>query len=94
MRLEKFLDEIYVIDTDVKDAIIKDLQIAANDMIMKTIIPKMKSVESKLEKKHKIDKNVTMGVKNLGSAMMHDVFRELIGQGLVQTGNLKKRIGF
>jgi hypothetical protein len=97
MKLEDFLNEankMHVIDSDVKKDIMKDLQIEANKMIMDTIIPKMQSIEAKLYKKHKIDKSTTIGVKNLGSAMMHDVFRELIGQGLVASGNLKRRIGF
>jgi hypothetical protein len=85
-------DAGFVTDSKVKDAIVKSLQIAANDLIMKTIIPAMKKTEDTLMKEHNLTKDSTMNVKGYGTAMLHDVFREIIGQGLTSMGNLKKRI--
>jgi len=93
-KFDEYLDESvedFVDDTKLADVVFKDLRIAANDIVMKTLIPKMKQVEQSVIKKHKLGKTANMFVKNYGTAAMHDILRELIGQELVSSGNLKKR---
>lgn len=81
----------FIDDSKVADAIFKELEIAANDMIMKKIIPEMKKVETAIQKKYKTTADSTMFVKNLGSAFIHDVLRQLLGQSLLSvSGSLKK----
>jgi hypothetical protein len=90
---EGALDESsFIDDSKVADAIFKELEIAANDMIMKKIIPEMKKVETNIQKKYKTTADSTMYVKNLGSAFIHDVLRQLLGQSLLSVSGSLKRI--
>lgn len=85
-EIEDFID-----DSRVADAVFKDLQIATNDMIMKTIIPGMKKYQDKIVKKYKLGKSARMNVDYFGTAYIHDVFRQLIGQEMLSvTGGLKR----
>jgi len=71
-----------------RQTIFKELEIAANDMIMKKIIPESKKIETDIQKKYKATADSTIPVKNLGSASIHDVLilhviRQLLGQSLL-----------
>ena len=80
----------FIGDSKKADKICKELEIAANEMIMKKIIPEMQKLEKKLHKKYGTTPTSTMNVENLGTAMIHDVFRQLLGQGMLSVrGGLK-----
>lgn len=86
-------DEItdFIDDSKISNAIFKDFEIATNDVIMKTIIPAMKKYEDKIVKKYKLGKSARMSIDYFGTAYLHDVFRQLIGQEMLSvTGGLKK----
>ena len=83
----------FIDDSRKADEIFKDLEIAANDMIMNTIIPKMKKIQDSIEKKHQIKKNARMAVDYMGTAYIHDVFRQLLGQNILSVSSGLKRIG-
>jgi hypothetical protein len=85
-KTEDFID-----DSAVADKVFQDLRIAVNDFVMKTMIPKMKMDVEKIKKKHKLGSSANMFVKNYGTAELSDIYRELLGQQLVSSGNLKKR---
>lgn len=85
--------ENFISDSKLADKIFKDLQISTNDMIMKSIIPQMKKIEDKIISKYKINKNSRMSISNLGTAYIHDVFRQLLGQELLSVSGGLKRIG-
>lgn len=93
MRLRDKLNEgEFIDDSKIADKIFKELEIAANQMIMKKIIPEMKKVENKIHNKYKVDDHSTMNVKNFGTAMIHDVFRQILGQELLSVSGGLKRI--
>lgn len=84
-------DENFIDDSKVADAVFKDLRIAVHDFVMKTMIPQMKKDVEKIKKKHKLNPKANMFVKHFGTAQLDDIYRELLGQDLVNSGNLKKR---
>lgn len=98
MKFKEYITENdisdFIDDSKVADAVFKDLEIASNEMIMKNIIPLMKKTEEKIVKKHKIGKNARMNVDYLGTAYIHDVFRQFLGQSLLSVTSGLKRIGF
>jgi len=94
MRLRQKLNEgSFITDSKKADAIFKELEISANQLIMKKIIPEMKKVQDKIYKKYEVDDYSTMSVKHFGSAMIHDVFRQILGQKLLSVTGGLKRIG-
>lgn len=91
MKVFKESIEDFIDDSMIADKVFKDLEIAANDMIMKDIIPKMKKIEEKLKSKHGLKKQANMSVKNFGTAYIHDIFRQILGQQLLSVmGGLKR----
>lgn len=93
MRLREKLNESGFIDDSKKaDKIFKDLEIAANKIVMKTLIPAITAEEIKINKKYKTTSNQsTMFVKNFGTAFLHDILRQLVGQQILSvSGGLKK----
>lgn len=82
----------FIDDSKIVDKIFKELEIAANEMIMKKIIPEMKKVQDRIYKKYNVDDYSTMNVRNFGTAMIHDVFRQLIGQSMLSVSGGLKRI--
>lgn len=85
-------DENFIDDSKIADSIFKELEIATNDIIMKTIIPKMKSYEDKIGNKYKLSKGANMFVRNFGVAYVHDIFRQLIGQEMLSVSGALKKI--
>jgi hypothetical protein len=81
----------FVDDSELKEKILKDIRIDVNKIVMNDIIPRIKKSEDAIKKKYKLNKDANMFIKNYGTAFLHDIFRELIGQSLVSSGNLKKR---
>jgi len=92
----KFLKENYnedfIDDSKTADKIFKDLRISSNDIIMKVIIPAMQKYEDKIRSKYKLGKFASMNVNNLGSAYIHDILSQLIGEQMLIVHSKVKKI--
>ena len=82
----------FVDDTKMADKIFKDMEIVANKIVMKTLIPAIKKEEEKINKKYKTSTQSTIFVKNLGTAFFHDILRQLVGQQILSVTSGLKRI--
>ena len=93
-KIDEQINEEFIIDSEIADKIFKDIEIASNSIVMNTILGEIKKHEKKIYKKYGkygVNEHSTMFVRHLGSAMIHDIFRQVIGHSILSvTGNLKK----